>query len=161
MKEVKKEVPEALVLIVGRETDYVRSLLHDAGAAGLENNFACTGWLSGSELAAAYGMSDIVVVPSLYLDPFPTVNLEAGATGKPVVGTCFGGTPEVVQDGVSGYIVNPLDTKKFAEKIMALLRDETLANKLGAAAQMRIMKEFSEETHVQKLTALYEKLLPS
>ena len=58
----------------------------------LRPNITVGGWLSGADLRAAYQLADVVAVPSIYVDPFPTVNLEAMAAGKPVVATCFGGS---------------------------------------------------------------------
>jgi len=48
-----------------------------------------TGWIEEDELKSAYYSSDVVVTPSIYLDPFPTVNLETMACKKPIIGTCF------------------------------------------------------------------------
>ncbi len=96
----------------------------------------------------------MVVVPSVYLDPFPTVNLEALACHKSVVATCFGGSPEVIQDGVNGYIVNPLDTEILAAKIADLLLDKQKNQKFGQDGYNLISKEFSLEHQ----TAQYEQL---
>ena len=56
--------------------------------------------------------------PVICFDSFPRAVLEAMASGKPVVGTCYGGAPEIIEDGVTGYIVNPFDIKKMAEKVI-------------------------------------------
>lgn len=133
---VRKEVPEAVLLT--------------AGTQGV-------GWLEGESLRAAYHASDIVVTPSIYLDPFNRTNIEAMACHKPVVGTCFGGTPEIVQDGMTGFIVNPLKTELMAQKIIALLKNEQLAKQMGAAGYERVRKEFSLEKCVNKNIELYHK----
>lgn len=103
-----------------------------------------------------YNASDVVVVPSLYLDPFPTVNLEAMACKKPVVGTCFGGTPEIVRDGITGYIVNPLNVENMAEKIVDLLKNSEKAKKFGQAGYERVKSQFSLDKQVLETLRWYQ-----
>lgn len=114
-----------------------------------------TGWLPYEDLMLAYAASDVITTPSIYLDNFPTINLEAMMAAKPVVGTCFGGTPEVVEDGITGFIVNPLDTKHFAALVTQLLQDPALREQMGNAGRERVMKEFSMEKQLEKLLKLY------
>ena len=117
------------------------------------------GWLSGEDLRAAYQLADIVTVPSIYLDPFPTVNLEAMALGKPVIATCFGGSKEVVVDGETGFIVNPFDTATFAERLERLLRDESLRRTMGERGRQRILDQFSLTQQVEHMVSIYERAL--
>lgn len=117
------------------------------------------GWLSGAELRAAYDLADVVVVPSLYLDPFPTVNLEAMAAGKPVIATCFGGSPEVVMDGETGFIVNPLDSATFAERLQRLLVDRDLRRELGGRGRERIREQFTLDKQVERMLDLYARAM--
>lgn len=119
------------------------------------------GWLSGADLRAAYQLADVVSVPSIYLDPFPTVNLEAMAMGKPVLATCFGGSPELVVDGVTGYIVNPLDAALFADRLGRLLRDEGLRREMGWRGRERIRREFLLSHQVQRMLNIYQRSLAS
>ncbi len=115
------------------------------------------GWLSGAELRAAYHLADVVATPSIYLDPFPTVNLEAMAAGVPVVATCFGGSSELVLDGETGYVVNPFDTAAFADRLLRLLRDEALRRELGVGGRRRIAEKFSLERQVTRMLDVYER----
>ena len=117
------------------------------------------GWLAGEELRAAYQLAHVVAVPSIYLDPFPTVNLEAMALGKPVVASCFGGASEVVSDGQTGYIVNPLDTAAFAARLEALLSDDSLRRTMGQRGRQRIEAHFSLAHQVGRMLELYESAL--
>ncbi|MCY3780938.1 MAG: glycosyltransferase family 4 protein [Chloroflexi bacterium] len=115
------------------------------------------GWLSGAELRAAYQLADLVTVPSIYLDPFPTVNLEAMALAKPVVATCFGGSPELVLDGATGFIVNPFDTVSFADRLGRLLRDDGLRREMGWRGKERIRRKFLLEQQVGRMVEIYER----
>jgi len=137
MIKVKEEIPEAVLLIAGKQG---------------------VGWLNGDELRAAYHSSDAVVVPSVCFDSFPRSNLEAMACRKPVVATCFGGSPEIVQDGVTGYIVNPLNTALMSEKITDLLKNPTKAKQFGEAGFARVKENFSVDAQIAQTLDWYQKL---
>ncbi len=138
MIKVKEVMPEAVLLV--------------AGTRGV-------GWLSGDELKAAYWAADIVVVPSVYLDPFPRSNLEAMACQKPVVATIFGGSPEIVQDGVTGFVLNPFNVELMAEKIIDLLKNSEKARQFGRAGYERLKKHFTLDSQVSQTISWYQKFI--
>ena len=115
------------------------------------------GWLRGAELRAAYHLADVVAVPSIYLDAFPTVNLEAMAAGKPVIATCFGGSSEAVLDGETGCIVNPLDAAAFANALRRLLSQPRLRQEMGHKGQARVRQHFSLDAQARRMLACYER----
>src|SRR3989344_2382572 len=129
MVKVKQEVPAAVLLI--------------AGKGGI-------GWLTGEDLKAAYHSADIIVTPSIYFDPLNRTNLEGMACKKPIVGTCYGGTPEVVRDGVTGVIVNPFKIELMAQKLIDLLKNDHKAKQFGEAGFERAKKHFSHAVHVSQ-----------
>jgi len=155
---IVEQVPEAILLILSKPGGYGEKLAVFAESGGLRQYTRFAGWHSGRELAASFAMSDVVVVPSVYLDPFPTVNLEAQAAGTPVVGTCFGGTPEAVEHGKTGLIVNPYDIEALASSIIRLLTDDVLRSEMGANAKKRMQAEFDWLRQAQKLVELYTKV---
>jgi glycosyltransferase involved in cell wall biosynthesis len=159
LQKVLNSVPNAYLLVLGKRDGYAEKMMERIEKLGIGRSVGFTGWVSGDKLKHAYRISDVVVVPSVYLDPFPTVNLEAMASGKPVVGSCFGGTPEVVEDGKTGYVVNPLDIETFSDKITALLLNERMAKEMGDNGRECVEKSFSLDTQVEKLLALYNKNL--
>jgi len=150
MKKVLEKVPSAILIVLGKKDEYGNIMLGKASELGIEDKIIFTGWVSGDELEAAYHSSDIVVVPSIYMDPFPTVNLEAMACAKPVVGTCFGGTPEVVEDNVTGFIVNPFNTEAMAEKISYLLLNSEKAREFGKRGYNKMKEGFSIEKWIDE-----------
>lgn len=87
------------------------------------------------------GACDVVVCPSRF-ESFGMVNVEAMACGKPVVSTNQGAPCEVVVDGQSGYLVSPLETKPFAERVSALLADEALRVRMGENGRKRVLEDF-------------------
>lgn len=141
MESVSKEIPNAVLLVLGRKDSYADKMEQIAKEKRI--NIIFTGWIEKEELKSAYWVSDIVVTPSIYLDPFPTVNLEAMACKKPVVGTCFGGTPEIVEDKKTGYIINPFNVKEMSKKIINLLENKEKAEKFGKTGYIKILNNFT------------------
>ena len=157
MAIVCKTIHNIVLLLVGQSTNYVENFIQRGKS--LDVNIINTGWLSGSELKSAYWVSDIVAQPSICFDSFGMVILEAMACKKPVVGTCFGGAPEIVQDGVTGYIVNPFDVETMAVKIIDLLKNPQKARQFGEAGYERAKKHFSLDSQIAKTLAWYQKML--
>jgi glycosyltransferase involved in cell wall biosynthesis len=150
---LQESVPDVQILIAGDEKRMKRFLGRCSKKA--RQAIIVTDWLESNEIALAYGASDIVAVPSVYLDNFPTVNLEALAHGKPVVGTCFGGTKEVVTHGETGFIRNPKETKMFAEAFLTLLHNPDLRAQMGEAGRKRIEEHFSYEKQLDRYLELF------
>ena len=80
------------------------------------------------------------------------------ACKKPVIATCFGGSREAVIDGETGYIVNPFNIDKLADKIIYLLKNSEVARKFGEAGYERVKKEFSSEKMIGDYLNWYGKI---
>lgn len=93
------------------------------------------------DVAGLLDQSDIMVLPSL-LDNQPFVIIEAQMLGKPVVANQTGGIPEMVEEGVTGYIVNFSDPEQVVDKLIKLLDDEQLRKKMGLAAVYRAVRKW-------------------
>ena len=117
------------------------------------------GWLGGAELRGAFQLADVVAVPSICFDTFPTVSLEAMALGTPVIATCFGGSRELVIDGETGYIINPFDIETFAQRLQALLRDGDLRAQMGRRGREHVAANFHLNRQVAAMTALYKETM--
>jgi glycosyltransferase involved in cell wall biosynthesis len=137
--------PDLRLVVMGRREVYEDEFRATARALGIEDRIVPTGWLDGEDLACAYAATDVFVTPSICFDTFGLVNLEAMEHGKPVVATAFGGSREVVEDGVTGFVANPFDVETFAERVARLLDDPELAARLGAAGRRRLEARFSIE----------------
>lgn len=89
----------------------------------------------------------------------PNALMEAMAAGLPVIASRVGGIPELVQDGVQGFLIEPGDCQGLAQALRQLLLDPDLAQKMGRAAQGRITQEFNIEKGCQKLQMFYSSCL--
>jgi len=158
MAEVIKKNAEAILLVAGVKNKFFEEMFKLAAKLGIGNSVLATGWLEGEERAAAYFASDIVVFPSVYSDPFGLVNIEAMASKKPVIATCFGGAKEIVQDGITGYIVNPLNTEIFADRIIKVLSDSDLARQMGNAGYERVKNSFTLERQAEEYLKVFNSL---
>ncbi|HOG16688.1 MAG TPA: glycosyltransferase family 4 protein [Syntrophales bacterium] len=107
-----------------------------AAGAGIEDRVAWTGPVSDGRLADLLGTSHCLAVPSFY-EGFGIVYLEAMAYGLPVIGSTAGAVPEVVADGVEGFLVAPGDEAALADRIGRFLRDRELLARMGLAARKR------------------------
>lgn len=157
--QIKKEIPNAVLLVAGSVDAYAVSMKKQAEEAGIGDALIITGWLDSLEIRVAYAVSDLVVVPSFYLDPFPRIVIEAMASGRPVLGSCYGGSPEIIVDGVTGYIVNPGQPEEIAEKAIDLLNDSEKSEQFGRAGYERVKKDFNIENKVKEYILAYESVL--
>ena len=157
--EVARRRPAAQLVFAGRDDDwYVQGLKRRASELGLANRVLFSGFLPRAEFLALLAAGAVFANLSVYLDPFPTVNLEAGAAARPVLGTCFGGTPEVVLDQMTGLIVNPYDQAAVVAGLERLLADRSLRERLGGQAEQRIRTEFPLERMAEAYARLFGSL---
>jgi glycosyltransferase involved in cell wall biosynthesis len=116
------------------------------------------GVISEERMPALYAATDLVACPSVWDDPFPTVNVEAMAAGKPVVAARVGGVPEAVVDGTTGILVQPGRSDELASALAALIGDPDRRRALGEAARTR-SKLFTSSAAAERLDALYREVL--
>ena len=110
------------------------------------------------DVAPFYAAFDALVLPSAN-EGTPVSAIEALAGGKPVVATRVGGVPDVVRDGVDGFLVEPQDVDALAERLGRLAADPALARSMGAAGRVRVLERYSVERLIDDVDALYRRLL--
>lgn len=159
LKIVVNKIPEIILLVVGTKNEYAEKMLAYAKGIGLDKNIIFTGWLSRDTMRLVYGISDVVAVASLYMDALVMVNLEAHSSARPILGTIFGGTKEIVQDGKTGYLVDPKDKYLFASKLTELLLNKDKSIKFGLAGRERVNKFFTEDVQIKKILFWYNEFL--
>jgi glycosyltransferase involved in cell wall biosynthesis len=102
---------------------------------------------------------DLLVVPSSEFDPFPTVLLEAGLAGVPVLASRVGGVPEIVADGQTGWLFEADKVEPAAQLLSRLMAAPETLQCAGQAARERVLREFSASKMVAEYRLLYSNLL--
>lgn len=155
MVKIKEEFPQVRLLVVG-EGPLEEKLKKLAEKLGLESVIIFTGFRK--DIPEILGILDVFVLASLK-EGLGVSLLEAASYGLPIVATNVGGIPEVVKDGITGFLVPPKDSKTLAEKIIYLLAHPEEAQKMGENGKEWIRKNFSVEKMVNKYATLYESLM--
>lgn len=112
-------------------------------------------WTVVADVHVPLSVMDVVVVPSLWEEPFGLVAVEAMAAGRPVVASRVGGLPEIVEDHYTGLLVEPGDRAGLAEGLKRLLADPALRTRFGAAGRQRAVERFSDERMAAEVETVY------
>jgi glycosyltransferase involved in cell wall biosynthesis len=121
-----------------------------------------TGHLKGAALWAHVEAASAIALPSVWYEIAPKSVLEAQARGLPIVTTRIGGLPEMVEDGVSGFVVQPGDRAGLAGALRRLLAmEESERTRLGAAGRARALTAFTRERYYREMTQIYAELSPA
>jgi phosphatidylinositol alpha-1,6-mannosyltransferase len=141
--------PELQLVAVGEGDD--RAWLEDlADEHGVVRHVHFMSGLTYAQIAACYSACEIFALPSGG-EGFGLVYLEAMALAKPVIGGAHGGAPEVVQDGVTGYLVQHGDAAQLATSIETLLANPEMAQQMGARGRRRIDAEYHFKVFAKSL----------
>jgi glycosyltransferase involved in cell wall biosynthesis len=124
-------------------------------ALGLEGRFRLAGFREDLDQFTPHW--DLAVLPS-FTEGLPCIALEALAAGVPVVATAVGGIPEVVGEGVSGYLVPPGDPAALARRIRDALRSEAERTAMGRNGRERVRNQFSFEQKSARFQRLFSEL---
>ncbi|MEM4245393.1 MAG: glycosyltransferase family 4 protein, partial [Candidatus Nanoarchaeia archaeon] len=128
MPLIQKEVKEAKLRVIGSGSE-MEELQKRADELGINAEF--TGKLKPEQVKEEYNKAQVLVMPSVWMEQFGMVGIEAMATGLPVVGSNIGGIPDWLIDGETGFLTKPKDSKDIAEKTVKLLKNKELWEKLS------------------------------
>lgn len=148
--DVLSVVPDLFYVIVGGGDLQPRleALAQESPARG---RILFTGRLNLEQLKWCYSRSDVFVMPSRQ-EGFGIVFLEAMTLGKPVIAGDHGGAAEVVQNGVTGFLVNLDDPNALTNSLILLLRDEALSRRMGEAGRRRVEENYTFSLFQERLT---------
>lgn len=139
--------------IVG-EGDERRKLENLINNLGLSEKVFLLGKRKLEEVRELYRQASIFVLPSKH-ETMGVTTMEAMASGVPVVSSNIYGIPELVDDGVNGYLVSPVDDKGLADRMEALLEDEKKRTAFGKMGRKKIEKVFNLKDEVDKLEEVW------
>ena len=128
-----------------------------ARALGVAERVRFVGKVGHEDVAWWMAAGDVFVLPSLS-EGLPTVVCEAMAVGRPVVATAVDGTPEIVEEGETGYLVPPGTPEALAVALARVLDDEALAARLGARALERALEDYTWAANARRMAAIYADL---
>jgi glycosyltransferase involved in cell wall biosynthesis len=112
------------------------------------------------DVAPYYSAFDALILPSAN-EGTPVSAIEALAGARPVVATRVGGVPDVVRDGVDGFLVEPGDVDAMAERLARLAADPDLRRRMGEAGSTSVRERYSVDRLLDDMDALYRRLLSS
>ncbi len=144
----------SLVLLWAGEGPLERSLRIEAARMGLADRVRFLGFRSDAlRLHRAF---DIFCLPSL-LEGLPLSVLEAMASARPCVVTAVSGNPEIVVEGVTGFLVPPRDPERLAEAIAELANDPIARAAMGEAGRQRVLEHFTLDAAVRRMREVIER----
>lgn len=136
------------------EVDEVRRLVDEHGISDI---VSCTGAVDYEKISEMLNMCDVYILPS-YNEGLPISILEAMSHGLPIISTPVGGIPEIVTDGINGYLITPGDTEQLYSVLETIMFDDIKRKKMGAASYSRVSTHFPDSV-ASKLEVIYEDLL--
>lgn len=109
------------------------------------------------DVSSAINSLDVIVLPSLE-ERCSRVLIESLACGKPAIATRVGGTPEIIEDGLNGFLVNPKDPEDIAEAALKLLEDRGLRLMMGKEGRTKAERVFNLRENLNRMREVYLKL---
>ncbi|MFH1413397.1 MAG: glycosyltransferase family 4 protein [Candidatus Omnitrophota bacterium] len=162
---VKGRFPDAILVLAGTKNIIDWSHSHQKDIAymvslvkflNLRNNVLIDTY-DLTDMPKLYAASSVCVYPSTASEPFGLTMLEALASGKPMVVTEAGGMPEIIKDGINGFIVPVKDFESLASRIIQLLSDGQLRDRLGYTGRQIVEQQYTKEIVAENTLNLYRK----
>lgn len=146
--EAIKTLPDVKLCIVGEEGDFT------------DKRIVSVGLKRGKELVEEMQKASLLVLPSTgQQEGFPMVLIEAMACQTPVIGSDRGGIPEVIADGIDGFIVAANDSNALALAIEKILADKDLATRMGLSGEKKVREQLTWNTRVDLTKDVFEHTL--
>ncbi len=155
LKSVISQHPDVLLRLVGDGPER-QHLETRATQMGLQDHVEFMGYKSQADVAEALSRTDIFVLPS-FAEGVPVVLMEAMASQVPVITSRVAGVPELVADGVSGFLVPPGAVAPLADALQTLLGDANLRAEMGTAGRAKVASDFVSAKEAEKLMHLFER----
>jgi glycosyltransferase involved in cell wall biosynthesis len=134
------------------------AVAHAVDAAGLKDRTVFHGVLEGEAKSRILEQASLLVLPS-WADIFPVVVLEAYASGLPVVAASVAAVPEMVSEGVNGYLVAPRDVNSLVRALRRLLDDPALRVSIGRTNRALAERDYGVDTAAARVGTVFDELI--
>jgi colanic acid/amylovoran biosynthesis glycosyltransferase len=131
-----------------------------AAELGIAQRVRFLGSIGQDEIREEYRRADVFCLPS-FAEGVPVVLMEAMAMGLPVVASALMGIPELVEDGVSGFLVRPGRADELQDALAAMAADPVLRAAMGGAGRRRVLEAFNIEDSARELECIFRDALES
>jgi phosphatidyl-myo-inositol dimannoside synthase len=162
LPDVIRSHPDTSYLITGAGPNE-EALKVLVGKLGLENYVCFGGQIPAEFVPALYQACDIFVMASRQIghnvEGFGIACLEAAAAGRPVVAGRSGGTSDAISDGITGFLVDPKDPCEIGARLIQLLGDRSLRERLGNAGRQRVQQNFDTEAFGRRIRKYIEEAI--
>lgn len=111
-----------------------------------------------ADVENVYRSSDVIVMPSRWQEPFGLINIEAGASSKPIIASSVGGIPEIIRPGENGFLFDKGNLEEFAGYARQLIDDPELRQRMGRRAR-EIVEESFTVAPIRRLEKIYDCLI--
>lgn len=154
MPKILEQVPDATLILAG-EGSFKTKLENLVINLGIESNVKFIGFCDKDRVGKLYEESTLVVVPSIWVEAFGKVGIEAMSVGRPVVASNVGGMSDWLIDGRNGYFVSPGNHEEISDAVIKLLMNKELMEDFSKNARLTAEK-FTLENHVKLITKIYK-----
>ncbi len=167
MNIVRKHYPDAILVLAGSKNiiDWggtqqkdIAYLVNLVKHFKMEKNILIDMYTL-DEVKELYEVSDVCLYPSTASEPFGLTMLEAMSMAKPMIITDMGGMPEIIKDGINGFVVHVKDFEALAAKICRLLEDKSLAKRFGYTGRQMVESQYTKDMVAQQTLNVYKKSL--
>jgi glycosyltransferase involved in cell wall biosynthesis len=165
LEKVLSKCPEAHLVLIGSDSNDWQSkaistweLMKCDLSESLLSRIEYVGKIPFSEVKNFIRKANVCVFPT-FAETLGMVTIEAMAMRKPVVNSNIGWAPELMEDGVSGFLVDPKNHSLFADRIIELLSDDNLCVAMGAAARKTVEQAFDIQQLAQENISFYQSLI--
>jgi glycosyltransferase involved in cell wall biosynthesis len=165
LRIIKERFPDVVLVLAGTKhiIDWAQSQQKDIAYMvnlvkflGLEDNVLIDAFPL-VDMPKLYAASSVCVYPSSVSEPFGLTMLEALSSAKPMVVTETGGMPEIIKDGINGYIIPVKDFESLASRIIQLLTSKDLRERLGYTGRQMVEQQYTKEIVTENTLRLYKK----
>lgn len=164
LRLIKKRFPDAILVMAGtkniidwgatqqKDIAYIVELIK---ALKLEKNILID-MFALDEIAEVYNLAQVCIYPSTSPEPFGLTMLESLSSAKPIIVTNMGGMPEIIQDGINGFVIRQRDFETLASKATLLLEDTALRNRLGTTGRQIVLAQYRKERMAKETLDVYQ-----